>query len=191
MILLLHQKKDNMKYFKLLLTGIISLMLMYSCSDEESTEIENPHDNIDSGRAEIGFTTDTTFGGSSSFNLSNTTTTFAYSSVDSITRIVQIKATENLTNQSREVVLLLVMPANTVSPATITLDSATTSSSYGVMSYRTYQGSVEGPVFKSYSGSVTINSLTNTAVSGTFNANLSDTLSHHISITNGHFDGRF
>lgn len=184
-----------MKHIKLIFALVFSSMIIYSCSEDNSNELpdQNPT-NLDSGRSSIGFTTDSAFGGSTSFNLFNSSTTFAYSSEDSSTRLVQVKATDIVNNLSREVVVLLVMPSSTNTTAgnvTFSLDSATTSPRYGDVSLRTYNGPISYPTFSSVAGTVTLTRLTNTDVIGTFSGKFIDSSLNVINVTNGSFSGRF
>lgn len=184
-----------MKNIKLIFAFVISSMIIYSCSNDTSNDVPdlNPT-NLDSGRASIGFTTDSTFGGSTSFNLFNASTTYAYSVVDSSTRIVQVNATDIVNNLSREVIVLLVMPISTNTSAgnvSFSLDSATTSLQYGDVSLRTYSGSNLYPTFSSVSGNVTLTRLTNTDVIGTFSGKFIDSSLNVINVSNGSFSGRF
>lgn len=170
-------------------------MLIYSCSDDNNDGLpdQNPT-NLDSGRSAISFTTDSSFGGNTSFNLTNSTTTFAYSSADSVSRIVEVKATDVVNNLSREVIVLLVMPASTNTNSgnvNFSLDTSTTSATYGKVSLRTYQGTVMGPTYSSVSGIVTLSRLTDVDVIGTFSGRFLDSLQHVINISNGSFAGRF
>lgn len=184
-----------MKHLKLIFAIVISSMLVYSCKDDNnSIPLPDNPTNLDSGRSSIGFTTDTSFGGNTTFNMFNSTSTFAYSSQDSISRLVEIKATDSVNNLKREVIVLLVMPAssNTTSGNLLfSLDTATTSSLYGNISLRTYRDTILGPVYRSVSGTVNLSRLTTKDVIGTFSGRFSDSAMNEINITNGSFSGRF
>ncbi|MEO5967413.1 MAG: hypothetical protein ABIP68_04020 [Ferruginibacter sp.] len=184
-----------MKHIKLIFALVISSMLIYSCNDNNNDDLQDQNPtNLDSGRSAIGFTTDSNFAGSTSFNLSNTTSTFAYSSSDSLARIVEVRATDVVNNLSREVIVILVMPATTNTNSgnvNFSLDTATTSSTYGNVSLRSYRDTISGPTYQSVSGNVTLTRLTNTDVMGTFSGRFQDTAMNVINVTNGSFSGRF
>ncbi len=184
-----------MKLMKTIFALIISSMLIYSCSNNNDGDLQNQNPtNLDSGRSAIGFTTDSNFAGSTSFNLFNATTTFAYSSGDSLARIVEVRAVDALNNVSREVIVILVMPAATSTASgnvSFSLDTATTSSTYGNISLRSYRDTILGPTYQSVSGNVTLTRLTNTDVIGTFSGRFQDSSMNIINVSNGTFSGRF
>ena len=169
-------------------------MFIYSCSDNDTEPMNQNPTNLDSGRASIGFTTDSSFGGNTSFNMSNSSTTFAFNITDSVSRLVQVKATDVTNNLSREVIVILVMPTSTNTNSgnvLLSLDTATTSDKYGTITLRSYRDTVSGPTYKSVSGNVTLTRLTFTDVIGTFTGRFADSSMNIINVTNGSFSGRF
>ena len=187
-----------MKTFNIL--SVLFSAIFISCehdSEEFITKINNSNNNVipvDSGHSAIVFNIYPSFYGSTNFNVTNTSTTWAFSQTTAGVRQVQVKAIENVGNTSKTVFLFMIIPksANTESGA-IKIDFLyPTSEAYNARLVLAYtEGSVQSPDFTSVSGSVTITKLSDTEVAGTFVGVVADILGHTISIMGGTFAGKF
>lgn len=191
-----------MKTLHIIMALLCSSTLFFSCKKDSEDIITNPNNQdttlqvsgVDSGHAALALTTNPAFYGSTSYNVSNTTSTWAFSQTSMGVRQVEVKTIDSSGNTSKTIFLFMVFP-KTVNTSTgnITIDfSNTASNPYTarlVMAYTV--GSSQSPDFTSLSGNVIMTRLTDREVAGTFQGVVTDTLGNHITVTGGNFAGRF
>lgn len=178
------------------LTGL----LFTACGKDDPAPVNtNPNDNtitvsVDSGKSQLGFAVSPSFYGSNSFNVSNSSNTFAFSQTSNGIRQVQVKAIDQNGSNAKTVFLFMVFPqAATTNSGNITIDFTNPPSNpYTAKLVLAYtQDTIQSPDYTSVSGNVTMTRLTTKEVAGTFQGTVSDTSGNVLTISGGTFEGRF
>ncbi|HPH84138.1 MAG TPA: hypothetical protein PLC48_01715 [Ferruginibacter sp.] len=187
-----------MKKGTIFLTAFAAFTLMLGgCKKSSDTPANNnpSASNLDAGKAIVKFTSNPGFGGATTFNISNTTTTptTATTLSSSSLRNVSISATDvNLSGTARIAQFLIILPVDaSTSGGNLTADFSLPNGAT-ILPTLALTSSPSGAQYASESGTLTITKLTATEIEGTFSCTVKEvTGTATLSITEGSFAGKF
>lgn len=183
--------------FSLLFTAGI---ILTACGKDDPAPVNNNINDstitvsVDSGKSQLGFAVTPSYYGTNAFNVSNSTTTYAFSQTTNGIRQVQVKAVEQNGNNARTVFLFMVFPQTaSTSNGNISINfNNPPSDPYTAKLVLAYtQDTIQSPDYTSVSGNVVITRLTTKEVQGTFQGAVADTSGNVLNISGGTFEGRF
>lgn len=176
-------------------TKTFLMLLSFLSLNFASCDKDSPKGELDSGRANISFTSNPAFEGSSSFSINNTNSTSTSLELLGSARNIKLMASEKENNMGRTITLDIILSgtANTTN-GNIKVDLSKISGGLplGKIVLKNNLSLLGSPTYTSNAGTLTITKLSSAEIQGTFDGSFVDNFGNTtFNVSNGQFAGKF